>query len=691
MHKKGIIRTAVLFSLGTIFLTSCSLLNTPLDQVSEADYSIFTNPLRDPKAFEDVNTQTETKIPSSKTDSNITPAPALVVKKPSGNADFSETPKLPNTLVRRLTFNNMPVSAFINEIFSNQLNLDYVLGPSIGDIEDLVTMRLNNNVSHVDLYSLASRTLRAYGVTTFVRDEVVFFRYSGETAGGEIPLIVSGRTLPNVPASNRPIFFIYPLQAVRTPVVRSTIKQMFNAKELIIEEDMMRNALVFRGPQALVNQAVAATKLLDLPLMKGMLSRVFRPNLSNVTNLANNLERVLDAQGYSVTQNPGVAAIRLLALESVNQMVIFTRSNEVLDHVLAWAKTLEEEKYGQVEYGLFNYQVKSTSALHIVETIRNLGIASFTSPTNQPSGQTSNTESSTSTTTNTNNRFAVDEQLNTILFSGNGNDWLQLLPTIQSLDKPAPSVMVEVILAEVQLKDTEQRGIEWLANSTSNEFGINFGTLDGLGIGGSGFRLTLDNAGQTRALLNFFYNNEKAIIRSRPRLMVKSGGQASIDVGNEIPVITTKTQSIENANAPLIQNISYRKTGVLLDIKPVVHAAGFVEIDVTQELSEATATSSSNIDSPTILNRKLSTTVTLQDGGSVLIGGLISSSKSEGSQGVPIFGQLPLIKQFFSGGKNDQLRTELMIMIIPYILSTPSEAEELSDELQRERMRLLSN
>ena len=75
----------------------------------------------------------------------------------------------------------------------------------------------------------------------------------------------------------------------------------------------------------------------------------------------------------------------------------------------------------------------------------------------------------------------------------------------------------------------------------------------------------------------------------------------------------------------------------------------------------------------------------------MLIGGLISSSKSEGSQGVPIFGQLPLIKQFFSGGKNDQLRTELMIMIIPYILSTPSEAEELSDELQRERMRLLSN
>ena len=155
MHKKAIIKTAVLSSLGTIFLSSCSLLNTPLDEVSEADYSIFTNPLRDPKPFEEVNTRTKAKIPSSKTDANIKSAPALVIKKNSGNADFSETPKLPDLLVSRLTFNNMPVPAFINEIFSNQLNLDYVLGPSIGDIEDLVTMRLNNNVSHAELYSLA--------------------------------------------------------------------------------------------------------------------------------------------------------------------------------------------------------------------------------------------------------------------------------------------------------------------------------------------------------------------------------------------------------------------------------------------------------------------------------------------------------------------------------------------------------
>ncbi|MDG2070545.1 MAG: hypothetical protein P8J55_02160, partial [Pseudomonadales bacterium] len=258
--------------------------------------------MRDPKIFQDVITETTTTVSSAETGTNIKLAPVLAVKGTAESAPLLVTPKLPNTLVSRLNFNNMPVSAFINEIFSNQLSLDYVLGPSIGDITDLVTMRLNNKVSHADLYSLASRTLRAYGVTTALRDDVLFFSYSGETSSEEIPLLLTGRALPTVPSTNRPIFYIYPLQAVRTPTVRSLITGMFNTKELIVEEDMTRNALVFRGPQSLVNQAVEATRLLDLPVMKGMLSRVFKPSLNNVVNLADNLERVLNAQGYSVTQ-----------------------------------------------------------------------------------------------------------------------------------------------------------------------------------------------------------------------------------------------------------------------------------------------------------------------------------------------------------------------------------------------------
>jgi general secretion pathway protein D len=168
--------------------------------------------------------------------------------------------------------------------------------------------------------------------------------------------------------------------------------------------------------------------------------------------------------------------------------------------------------------------------------------------------------------------------------------------------------------------------------------------------------------------------------------MVKSGGEASIDVGNEIPVITQTSQGTTDTNAPVIETVSYRKTGVILKIKPTVHASGFVDIEIDQELSEATGGGLT----PTILNRKLSTTVTLRDGGSVLLGGLISSSTSKGQTGVPILGRLPFIGKLFNTDTDSQDRTELMIMIIPYVLNSPDEAEKLTDELQQSRIEDLS-
>jgi general secretion pathway protein D len=422
-----------------------------------------------------------------------------------------------------------------------------------------------------------------------------------------------------------------------------------------------------------------------------MYSRIFRPNLSTVTELADNLEDVLKSEGYSVRQTDGAAAIRLLPLKSVGQLVVFAKGTDVLNHIIEWAKTLETERYNTVDQGLFSYQVQSTQATHIVEVLNSLGVADFQSTSSDSNGASSNQNNSTRTSTsrssnsNAKGRYAVDEQLNTILFSGNGKDWLQVLPVIKKLDKPAPSVMVEVILTEVQLNDNEETGLEWLAKSTLGKYDLLFNS-SGAGLATSllnnSLSTTVDTAGQTRAILNAFYENKKANIRSRPRIMVKSGGEASIDVGSEIPVITQNSQSTTDSNAPIIQTVSYRKTGVILSIKPTVHASGFVDIEIDQELSESTGGGLT----PTILNRKLSTTVTLRDGGSVLLGGLISSTTSKGQTGVPILGRLPFIGKLFNTDTDSQDRTELMIMIIPYVLNSPDEAEQLTDELQQARM-----
>ncbi len=683
-----------------VLLSSCANMRGPAYQLSKDDDETFSTPLREPKAPSE---QTDDQIQEeSSGEENLEPAfyvskgPTLSVQQQATVASETVMPRLSNEKkIERLAFNDMPVGVFINEVFGNQLGLSFIVQPQVRQAEDLVTMRLADALSEQALYKVAKETLESYGITTSLQDDILTFGFSPETATGDTPLLVSGATLPEVPPSNRPLFYVYPLEAVTTPAVRGYLLQLFKRNELTINEDSANNSLILIGNKVKIEQAIAAIKLFDRPSMTNMHSRVITPSVSGVKELATSLESILQSEGFSVRQSgQGGAAIRLLPLETSGQIVVFAKSKDVLDHILNWISKIEVKQQSEIEQGLFSYQVQSTLAAHIVGILNNLGVANAVGVSNQSSNQrdanrqntggqslnpTNNLLSNSRANNNEANlgRFTVDESLNTILFSGSGKQWLQIMPIIKRLDKPAPSVMVEVVLVEVQLNDNEESGVEWLANSGLGSFSFD----------GSGFSFALDAAGQTRAVINAFYENRRANIRSRPRIMVKSGGEASIDVGNEIPIITSQAQSVADGDAPLINNISYRKTGVILDIKPTVHASGFVDIEISQELSEAAE--SSDAENPTILNRSLKTTVTLRDGGSVLIGGLISSTTSENERGVPILGKLPLIGKLFRTDGNTQIRTELMVMIIPYILTSPDEAESLTDELQQSRIQSL--
>lgn len=695
-------RYFVVFNMIMILaLSSCSTMRGPAYQLSKQDEEIFSKPMRAPKQSvmkEDTIIESGSESPQP-TGIQIVKAPTLSPLQRAQVANQSIMPKLDATKkVGRLSFNDMSVPVFINEVFGNQLGLSFVIEPRVSEAQDLVTMRLASALNQQELYKVATQTLAPYGVITFLDNDLLRFSYSSEASQGDTPLLISGRALPDVPASNRPLFYVYTLKALSTPAVKNYVSQLFKSNELRINEDIFSNSLIFIGQKNQIEQAIAATKVFDVPAMSGMYSRIITPSISTVKQLADNLENVLKTQGFAVRQGDGVGgAIKLMPLDSVGKLIVFAKSDETLAHIINWATTLEVEKQSEVQQGLFSYQVQSTLASHIVKILNNLGVANVSGidSSNSENGPSQDgSRQNTSRTISQNNpdakgRYTVDEQLNTILFSGSGKDWLQVLPVIKKLDKPAPSVMVEVILVELQLNDSEESGLEWTAKATADDIDFTFGTLGTLGLKGSGINfLGLDSAGLTRAAINAFYKNDRANIRSRPRLMVKSGGNASIDVGNEIPVITSASQSNQTADAPTVQNFTYRRTGVKLDIKPTVHASGFVDIEIQQELSEAAEGSVSG--NPIILNRSLSTTVTLRDGGSVLIGGLISSTTSKGEQGVPILGKLPLIGKLFRTDTSTQDRTELMIMIIPYILDSPGEAEGLTDELQNERMKSLS-
>lgn len=667
-------------------LVSCSLFSHPAFEKNQEGRDDFYEPIRRKR---ETSSQSSADVDATNADANagplelsITPTPKLSFSDSGFTLNpGSSMPELNGDPIT-VSYNNLPIPAFINQVYGEQLGLSYSLSPQLKTQTDLVTLKINDLVSPVELYRIAKNTLSAYGININNQDGVLQFIVASSSSVTETPLLVSGRTLPEVPDSQRPVFMFVPLSIVSNNRVNGWLRQVLTGQDIKTFEDPVRNAIVLQGKPAVVEQGLAIIEALDKPHMRGKNSVAIEPVYMKPKKLADNLEDILKAEGFDASQSTSRGSVLLLPLDSSNTIIVFAPSQDTLTHVEAWAKKIDRKQQLNIESGIFTYEVKNSSAEHIVSILTQLsGASSSVSNNNSNQNQQGRNSSGSS-------RFVVDPNRNALVFQGSGKEWIELLPVIQEMDRHAPSVLVEVLVAEVTLNDSENSGVDWLANGSvgidGSSFSSIFGTKGAVDLGSEGFNLALNRAGSTRAMLNLFYQNKRAEIRSRPRLMVKSGQEAVIEVGDEVPISTSSARSVENPEEPFVfvENFTYRKTGVELKIKPVVHASGYVDVEVDQVISSASASEAGkNGGNPTIFNRRISTTVTLRDGGSVLLGGLVSSTGSTTEKGMPVLGKLPFLGKLFRTDAETQDRTELMMLIIPYILNDPTDSESLLEEL----------
>jgi general secretion pathway protein D len=641
---------------------------------------------------------TNETAPTSKPQLEVTRGPSLGGSfTPSPDKDLEAAGAELTGPAISVEVNNLPLPVFINEVFGEKLGLSYSLAPELATQSDLVTLRLSDPLEPAALFRTARNVLADYGVAITRQEGVWSFTLSDSISTDGSPLLITGGALPDVPVSHRPVFQAIELKVVRNNQVRSLVQNLFKGQKLEVSEDPMRNAIILKGPADVVADAAEAIDYFDQPVLKGQNTLLLRPAYREIPALAKALSDLLSAQGYGVGSATGTSgSVILLPMPELEVIVVLANDNRTLAHVQRWAAQLDNDYQQEIERGMFIYEVQNTSAESLANLVKELYNEGGVAATNPTSGNTSREGSSRDRNAQSasrasgsdvaGGRLVVDNRRNVLIYRGSGSDWLEIKDILEDLDKQVPSVLLEVLLAEVTLNDGQGLGVEWLARNGIGDLSGTLGTLGGLGIGGRGFSYTLNSAGQTRAVLNAFYDSNQAVIRSSPKIMVKSGETARIEVGNEIPVITSTRQNdtTTGGDTDVLQQFQYRQTGVNLQVAPVVQASGLVDIKINQTLSETQDTGSGDAFLPTILNRSVETSLTLRDGGSVVLGGLISRTSSQGEQGVPWLGKLPLIGQFFRVDSQNNSTTELLVMVVPYVIRDDQEAKDISDRLRNQ-------
>lgn len=593
-----------------------------------------------------------------------------------------------DTAARELAMLNLEqvgLATFAHVAFAEVLKKNVNIDAQVLARRDLVTFRSGQGQSAEQLENAVKLVLKSYGVSAIDVGGVV--RVLPETSSlGNLPEIRRGLALPDTPLPLRPIFYLIELQAVRQTDVTNWLRTLFGERVKVLE-DAGRNAVLLSGTPDNIRAALDAIAVLDQPLMSGRSSVALTPAYGSADDLAKRLSEVLSAQGYAVhplgtTIVPGASRypIVLLPVAALNSVFVFASSDELLKHVSAWAQTLDRPTERAGGRNMFTYAVRHKDADMLAQTLDKMLSGTRSSVLAGGTAAAAGTASTASTGINA-SAVVVDKSTNTLIYQASADERQQIDNLLRMLDRPAKAALIEVTVAEMSTDDSAQLGAEWQFNQTFNDGSVGKGSTIGMvGTGGFTYQILASAAGSVKLKINALASDNRATILSSPRIMARNGEMATIQVGQEVPIITTVQSTATSAvSNSLLTSVQYRSTGVILKVKPVIHSSDQIDLDVSQEVSEAQATTTGVTNSPTIATRKIDTKLTLRNGSTVMLGGLISSTGSDGNSGIPWLKDIPGLGVLFGNRARSGGKREMVVLITPYIVNDSYEAESLTE------------
>ncbi len=274
----------------------------------------------------------------------------------------------------------------------------------------------------------------------------------------------------------------------------------------------------------------------------------------------------------------------------------------------------------------------------------------------------------------------AEEASGTLLLSASPRYFKIVEEMISKLDQPPPQVLIQVLLAEVSLDDNLEIGADfnasWTDDETSVGTGTNFGVESNLNAL-SGMTLSV-----TASDLSFFFralqSRGRMEVLSRPQIVATDNQEAEITIGQSVPFIS---QSSISDSGRVNNTIQYQDVGILLTVTPRINEDGFVRMEVAPEissLSQSTVQVSENVNAIIVNRRSARTTVTVQDGHTIVIGGLITTTDENREDKVPLVGDIPLVGHLFKSTTKISQRRELLIVLTPHVLRTTAEADSVT-------------
>jgi general secretion pathway protein D len=659
----------------------------------------------------------------------------------AGGADPSSTGALGDQAAQpnarnsgyEMNFENTPVATLAKAILGDILGVGYTIDPRV---QGTVNLSSGRPVPRKDLVYVLESALRASGIALVREGRSYRLIPSSDAVGtGSIDRAQN-------PDAGYGISVV-PLQFVSAQILTKLLDS-FAAKPGMVRADPSRNLIVIQGTAADRSAAIETVLNFDADWLSGQSVGIYPVANSTPEPIISEIERIVDAGEGGLSQNSiklqPIARQNAILVVSRKPEFLKTVSTWItrLDKSGKGA-TVYRMRYGDARQAaaLLNdifvgnsssgldspanqlapgggVIASSSSRSNILGSQLGSGISqsgaagtSVSAPTfdarfadssggrttgGPPGGrsgaQVASTTSSAAVPVLPNVRIAADAANNALLIFANPESYQIIERTLQQIDRPQLQVAIDATVAEITLNDKLSYGVQFFLNSRDVGLGPDKGSV--LNTAGSavinrvlpGFNFLVGAEAQPRVILDALRQVTDVKIMSTPSVVVVDNQVASLQVGDQVPITTQTAQVVNVATAPIVNNIDYRNTGVILRVAPRVNANGSVLLDVEQEISSVANNAAASTLTPTISQRRVRSSIAVQSGQTVLLAGLISERRDRSRQGIPGLTDIPYVGDLFSQQSATLDRTELIIFIRPQIIRNGVDAAHIADELR---------
>lgn len=525
---------------------------------------------------------------------------------------------------------------------------------------------------------------------------------------------------------------VVPLRYVSAAQMQKLLDPLAPAQG-IVHVDPSRNILIIDGTAEQRKTLRDDIALFDADWLAGMSFALYTPTYMDAEELARELDQVMGS-----SDSPIAGVVKLMPIDRLNAVLAISPQKKYLTKLQSWVDRLDRPGEGS-DRKIFVYHVQNGRASDVASTLakvlfgNNSGsqsgnpglvhtqpyssqstgsmstppIASTTSVGGGISSQTasgggtqsgiqSNAQEGFSASgslhgerTSNPVNITADEVNNALVVYATPREYATIEVALHQLDTQPVQVFLEAVVAEVTLTNNLKYGLQYfyqpngqntltLANSAPNTTGLPLNQAF------PGFSYMFANHSNIQVVLNALENVTHVEVISSPKIMVLNNLTATLQVGDQVPVETAQSVSTVDANAPIVNSIQYEDTGVILKVTPRVNRGGVVMMDISQEVSAVDASAvTDGVNSPTIAQRKIESSIAIQDGQTVALGGLITDDKSKGKSGIPLLQDIPYLGNLFRTTNLTHDRTELIVLITPHVIDDSQKAQAITDELRR--------